>query len=259
MQPQRSDSAWHSNSSFWLRLIRQNISLLIYFSLAFAGMVAVYWYFNPAGGDADAIAAVVSGPQLSAPLVKNIPEKPVAQRLAQSPGPRRIGIIAGHKGFDSGAVCDDGLTEATINAAIAEKLAANLNAQGIWAEILDEFDPRLTGYSATALISIHADSCQYINDLATGFKISGSSFTDSTKLSICLENAYGAATQLPYHANTITQDMANYHAFREIGPGTPAVIIEIGFMYLDRNLLTTNSEPVITGLINGINCFLEQS
>ena len=258
MQPQRSDSTWQSDSSFWLRFIRQNIPLLVYLFLAFAGMLTVYWYFNPSGGDAEAIAAVVSGTQLSAPLVKNVPAKPVEQRLAQSTGPRRIGIIAGHKGFDSGAVCADGLTEAAVNAALAEKLVANLQARGIRAEILEEFDAKLTGYSATALISIHADSCQYVNDLATGFKISGSSFTDSSKLSICMENAYATATQLSYHVNTITADMANYHAFGEIGPGTPAIIIEVGFMYLDRDLLTTNTDPVVTGLINGVNCFLEQ-
>lgn len=258
MQPQRSDSAWQSNSSFWLRFIRHNVPLLIYLFLAFAGMLTVYWYFNPSGGDTEAIASVVSGTQLSAPLIKNVPAKPVEQRLAQSPGPRRIGIIAGHKGFDSGAVCDDGLTEAAVNAALAEKLVANLQANGIRAEILEEFDAKLAGYSATALISIHADSCQYVNDLATGFKISGSSFTDSSQLSICMENAYAAATQLSYHANTVTADMANYHAFREISPGTPAIIIEVGFMYLDRDLLTTHNDPVVTGLINGINCFLEQ-
>lgn len=258
MQPQRSDSTWQSNPSFWLRFVRQNIPLLIYLFLAFAGMLTVYWYFNPSGGDAEAIASVVSGTQLSAPLIKNVPAKPVEQRLAQSPGPRRIGIIAGHKGFDSGAVCADGLTEAAINAALAEKLVANLQSRGIRAEILDEFDAKLTGYSATALISIHADSCEYVNELATGFKISGSSFTDSSKLSICMENAYGAATQLTYHANTITADMSNYHVFREISPGTPAIIIEVGFMNKDRNLLTNDADRVVTGLINGVNCFLEQ-
>jgi N-acetylmuramoyl-L-alanine amidase len=259
MQSQRRGSNWQSNSSFWLRLVRQNVPLLIYLFLAMAGMFAVYWYFNPVGGDAEAIASVMSGTQYSAPLIKNVPEKPVAQRLAQSAGPRRIGIIAGHQGFDSGAVCDDGLTEADINADLANKLAANLSARGIRTEILDEFDARLAGYSGTAVISIHADSCQYINDLATGFKISGSSFTDSTQLSICLEQSYAAATNLPYHANTITADMANYHAFGEISPGTPAVIIEVGFMYLDRELLTTNTDPVVIGLINGVDCFLEQS
>ncbi|MEJ2747441.1 MAG: N-acetylmuramoyl-L-alanine amidase [Anaerolineae bacterium] len=259
MRSQRRDSPWQTDSPFWLRFVRQNIPLLVYLFLAFAGMTAVYWYFNPGGGDAEAIASAVSGTQLSAPLIKNVPQKPVDQRLAQSAGPRRIGIIAGHKGSDSGAVCADGLTEASINADLANKLAANLQARGIRTEILDEFDTRLAGYSATALISIHADSCQYINDLATGFKISGSTYTDSTRLSICMEEAYGTATGLTYRANTITADMANYHAFREIAPGTPAIIIEVGFMYLDRDLLTNNTDPVVTGLINGVTCFLEPS
>ena len=38
-------------------------------------------------------------------------------------------------------------------------------------DVLDEFDPRLNGYRALLLLSIHADSCDYINDEATGFKV----------------------------------------------------------------------------------------
>ena len=220
-------------------------------------MGATYWYFNPDGGDVEAMAAIVAGNTLSAPLFKEVPAKPVLQRLAQSPRPVHIGIIAGHKASDSGAVCDDGLTEVSVNANIAERLAANLQARGIRAEVLEEFDPRLADYSATALISIHADSCAYINEMASGFKISGSTFTDSSQLSICIEQEYRAATGLAYHASTITADMANYHAFGEIAPGTPAIIIEVGFMNRDRELLTTNTDPVIIGLINGISCFLE--
>ncbi|MDX1616030.1 MAG: N-acetylmuramoyl-L-alanine amidase, partial [Candidatus Promineifilaceae bacterium] len=181
------------------------------------------------------------------------------QRVAQSPRPTLIGIIAGHRGFDSGAACEDGLTEVQINDSVAERVAAELRETGYATETLDEFDARLDGYSATALVSIHADSCDFINDLATGYKISGSSFTDSSTLSICLEQTYGEATGLPYHPNSITAHMANYHAFRKISPGTPAVIIEIGFLNLDRESLTSGSESVVDGLTAGIVCFLEQS
>jgi N-acetylmuramoyl-L-alanine amidase len=169
-----------------------------------------------------------------------------------------VGIIAGHKDNDSGAVCDDGLTEASINATIANQVASNLQAQGIVTEILGEFDPLLHGYFATALISIHADSCTYFNDLATGFKIAGSSYTDSQALSICVEQAYSDSTQLPYHSNTITEHMTDYHAFREISPGTPAIIVETGFMNQDRNLLTTEVDRPATVITNGILCFLKQ-
>ncbi len=193
---------------------------------------------------------------LSAPFYKSAPPKPVSQRLAQSPGPIRIGIISGHKNSDSGAVCADGLTEAEVNLDIAEKVVANLRLRGIRSFILDEFDSRLNGFSGTAVISIHADSCIEINEFATGYKIAGSAFTDSSLLSSCMENSYAAATQLPYHANTITADMLDYHAFYEIAPGTPAVIVETGFMNLDRELLTDNSDIPANGITDGILCYL---
>jgi N-acetylmuramoyl-L-alanine amidase len=134
-----------------------------------------------------------------------------------------------------------------------------LRQEGIRADTMAEFDPRIQNYSGTALVSIHADSCDYVNDLATGFKISGSAFTDSSTLSTCIEQAYQAATHLPFHANTITADMTDYHAFREIAPGVPAIIIETGFMNLDRDLLTTQAELPAAGIANGILCFLQQS
>jgi N-acetylmuramoyl-L-alanine amidase len=51
--------------------------------------------------------------------------------------------------------------------------------------------------------------------------------------------------------------MTDYHAFRLIAPGTPAIILETGFMNLDRELLTTRHEVAVGGIVNGIACFLE--
>ena len=225
-------------------------------------MVGVYWYFSPEDAEADAatVSAALTNDEgaLTAPIHKVVPSQPVAQRLAQSPGPIRVGIISGHQGFDSGAVCPDGLTEVQVNAGIVDQVIANLQGMGIRVDELDEFDPRLNNYVATAVISVHADSCDYINELATGFKISGSSLTNSTPLSICMEDAYSNATQLSYHANTITPDMADYHAFRELAPGTQAIILETGFMYLDREMITTNSSVPAQGITDGILCFLNQ-
>jgi N-acetylmuramoyl-L-alanine amidase len=64
---------------------------------------------------------------------------------------------------------------------------------------------------------------------------------------------------MAYHAHTITPDMADYHAFREIAPGTQAIIIEVGFMNLDREMLTDNVELPISGLVDGVFCFLDTS
>ncbi len=241
---------------FLLRFLGRNLPLVLFLVLAVAGMMAIYWFFSPVESSAEAIAVADAVGGLSAPIYKTVPDKPVLQRLAQSPGPVRVGIIVGHRNSDSGAVCDDGLTEVEVNTNIAEQVYAQLLSQGIHTDLLDEFDPRLEDYYATALISIHADSCVYYNDLATGFKIAGSSFTDSSQLSICVEQAYQQETQMLYHENTITPHMTDYHAFREIAPGVPAIIIETGFMNLDREKLTTDSHIPAAGITDGILCFL---
>jgi hypothetical protein len=54
----------------------------------------------------------------------------------------------------------------------------------------------------------------------------------------------------------MTADMTDYHAFREIGVGTPAIIIETGFMYLDRELLTTGYEIPVKAITEGILCYV---
>jgi len=240
----------------WLQFFGRHILILTFLATAMVSMYAVHWYFSPSVGEAQAVAQASGG--LSAQIYKEVPSRPVRQRLDQSPGPIRIGIIAGHTGFDSGAVCDDGLTEVEVNTTIALLVIENLRARGYTVDLLEEFDPRLAGYSATALVSIHADSCQYYNEFATGYKIAASSYTDSSALEACLERVYRDVTELPYHANTITPHMTDYHAFRTIAPGTPAVIIEAGFMNKDRDILTVQADRPARGIANGILCYLEQ-
>lgn len=82
-----------------------------------------------------------------------------------------MGIVSGHKGYDPGAVCPDGLTEAEVNYAIALEVTNLLARQGVQGDVLDEFDDRLTDYQADALVSIHADSCTIPG--ASGFKVAG--------------------------------------------------------------------------------------
>ena len=258
MRSDYSDSIWESNRATWLQLLSNYFPILLFLGLALGGMLAVHWYFSPITADASSVAAAQASGNLSAPIYKDVPSRPVTQRLAQSPGPIRVGIIAGHSGHDSGAVCDDGLTEAEVNETIANKVIADLEAQGVRVDLLQEFDEQLQNYSATAVISIHADSCTYYNEQATGFKIAGSGRTDSSALSICIEDEYRKATELPYHANTITPHMTDYHAFRAIAPGTPAIIIEVGFLNLDRELLTTQADIPAGGITKGILCYLDQ-
>jgi N-acetylmuramoyl-L-alanine amidase len=187
----------------------------------------------------------------------------IAQVTAQAPvdnSANRIGIVAGHWKNDSGAVCPDGLTEQSVNLKIATLVQQKLTAEGYTVDLLAEFDERLTQYKAIALVSIHNDSCDYINDQATGFKVAAamhSAYPDkASRLTACLIDRYHARTGLAFHANSITNDMTNYHAFDEINTDTTAAIIETGFLNLDRKILTENTDLVAQGVVDGINCFI---
>jgi len=179
----------------------------------------------------------------------------------------RIGIVAGHSGpypttgyVDPGAVCDDGLTELEVNQNIANLVVRSLQAAGYNAELLQEWDPRLTGYRAVALVSIHADSCVFISNDATGFKVAAaldSAVPDKAgRLVDCLADRYAADTGLTFRANSITRDMTEYHSFYEIHSDTPAAIIETGFLYLDREFLTRHPEQAARGIAEGILCYI---
>ena len=171
----------------------------------------------------------------------------------------KVGIVAGHLGNDSGTVCDNGTTEQEVNLKIATIVQQRLIALGFETDLLKEFDPRLQGYRAALLVSIHNDSCKYINDQATGFKVAAAMSSHDTqlanRLAACLRDRYQHTTNLPWH-DSVTNDMSFYHAFNEIDPSTPAAIIETGFLKLDYDLLTNNTNQVATGVANGIICFI---
>jgi N-acetylmuramoyl-L-alanine amidase len=174
-----------------------------------------------------------------------------------------VGIVAGHWGNDSGAVCPDGTTEQQTNLAIAKRVTERLRARGVWVDLLQEFDGRLTGFQGDVLVSIHADSCDPIDadPPATGFKVARSQAstipTVTDKLVDCLRGEYEKSTGMRYHENSITRDMTSYHSFREIDPNTPAAIVETGFLYLDYDMIVKQPERPAEGIANGILCFLK--
>jgi N-acetylmuramoyl-L-alanine amidase len=178
-----------------------------------------------------------------------------------TPRPRpRIGIVSGHWGNDSGAVCPDGTTEANVNQEVATRVRESLVGQGYDVDLLKEFDSRLTDYRAMVLVSIHADSCEYINDQATGFKVAAAMSTiypeKAARLTTCLRTRYAAATGLPFHPGSVTSDMTSYHAFTEINSDTTAAIIETGFLNLDHEILTKHPDLIAQGITQGILCFV---
>ena len=183
----------------------------------------------------------------------------VAATATASPRPR-IGIVSGHYGNDSGSVCPDGLTEMEVNLKIATLVQQLLDKEGYTVDLLKEFDPRLSDYRALALVSIHNDSCDYVNDQATGFKVAGASSNfypeKAARLEACLTDRYQKITGMTFHANSVTRDMTQYHAFSEINKDTTAAIIETGFLNLDREMLTRQTDRVAEGVASGILCYV---
>jgi N-acetylmuramoyl-L-alanine amidase len=212
-------------------------------------------------------AATPSGliPSNISDLAQNAPLQPdTSQEQANQPplsSQPRIGIVAGHWGNDSGAVCQDGLTELEINLSVATLVKQQLNDLGYEVDLLKEFDPLLEDYYANALVSIHADSCEYVNDQATGFKVAAALRSRQTqndranRLTACLRARYQEATGLALH-NSVTNDMTLYHAFDEISADTIAAIIEVGFLNLDRQILTQSQDKIADGVVRGILCYL---
>ena len=186
---------------------------------------------------------------------------PVDTLVPTSEPPPKVGIVAGHYGSDSGAVCPDGLQEVEINLAIAEKVVALLRRRGYQVELLGELDEAIFGYQANAFVSLHADSCDVPG--ASGFKVARVTHSavpeEEDRLVECLWDEYEKWTGLARHEDSITPHMRQYHAFRKIAPDTPGAIIEMGFMLDDRNILLYEQEKVARGIASGVICFLEGS
>lgn len=172
----------------------------------------------------------------------------------------RIGIVSGHWKNDSGAVCPDGLTEEQVNLQIATLVQQKLVSEGFQVDLLAEFDEKLSLYQGILLISIHADTCEFINDEADGFKVAAaihSAYPEkANRLVVCMADRYANTTGLKYLANTTTNDMTYYHAFDEITTETTAAIIETGFLNLNRQILTENPDLVAQGIVDGLMCYI---
>jgi len=231
--------------------LSETLSIVWRVLLMAAFLATLYTAWSPSGLFSEAAVAAVpyqgeEGEQQSLAFVS-------------TPTPRsiRIGIIAGHWGNDSGAVCADGLKEVEVNLAVAALAQKMLVNEGIPVDLLKEKDARLNGYNGTLLLSIHADSCDYINDAASGFKVAGNDNADSSnRLVPCLNENFEKVTELKRHPSSITHDMTEYHAFDKISADTPAAIIEVGFLNLDRQILTQRPDLIAKGVVEGLKCFL---
>jgi N-acetylmuramoyl-L-alanine amidase len=177
------------------------------------------------------------------------------QSLIGSHGPR-IGLVAGHAGSDSGAVCPDGLREADVNQRVAQETRQRLEKAGYQVDLMSEFAAQLSGYAASAFVSIHSDSCVSLSGFKVARQPESQVPAQADQLVQCLYREYGLSTGLQPNPNTITRDMTEYHAFREISPDTPGAIIEVGFLGGDRSILTEHPDWVAEGIAQGILCYM---
>lgn len=171
----------------------------------------------------------------------------------------RIGILAGHYQNKPGNVCRDGRTEHDVNYSVAYQLQILFEAEGYMVDLFPEFDERLFGYEADALIAIYAGSCEVNPMPPSGFRV-GSSLTVENldavdMLSSCLATSYQTQTGLPFVFEVIGAEHPSYHIFRDISPNTPAVRFEIGALSTDANLIFKESGSVISGIAEGLECY----
>lgn len=172
-----------------------------------------------------------------------------------------IGLVAGHwedtsKGFE----CSDGVKESDVNLNIATMVQQRLVAEGFTVDLMKERDTKLMQYSGLLVLSIHSDNCKYIDDTATGFKVASSYYTstDSTKanrLTTCMSDRYQKETGLRF-INEVTDDMSTYHTFDEVNTNTPTIIMEAGYLNLDKDLLTKQPDKAAKAITDGILCYL---
>lgn len=175
----------------------------------------------------------------------------------------RIGILAGHWQNSTGEVCANGVIEVDINYNIASLIKLNLEEKNFQVNLFPEFDLNLLNYEADALVAVYSGSCLQSPLPPSGFKI-GTSLTaenpeEVNNLAVCLAENYQNFTHLPFTYEIINPDHSSYHIFRDIHPNTPAILIEIGALSTDQDLITNQSNSIVEGIAAGITCYVENA
>ncbi|HVG98741.1 MAG TPA: N-acetylmuramoyl-L-alanine amidase [Chloroflexota bacterium] len=221
-----------------------------------------------AAPDPDGAARGLDGGLLSALAPVRVP------RPAVPPGPRRIGLQAGHwrtsevpeelrRLQGSVGTAGGGVPEWQLNLDVANRVAAILRGHGYEVDVLPTTIP--TGYLADVFVALHADGSPDGN--ARGFKAAHGNRRGpyEGRLVQVMMDEYGRATGLPVDP-MVTRNMLGYYAFSwsrfqsTVAPHTPAAILEMGFLTnaTDRGLLLGRQDVVAGGVANGILRFLDE-
>ena len=128
-------------------VIWQTLSTVIFAGLITATLFSLWMPANfIPGGLEGQVADAVSADSL-------VEQTEIAEGILPANFPvNRIGIVVGHRGHDSGAVCANGLTELEINSNVATYVQQKLIKLGYEVDLLDEFDARLANYEAGLLL-----------------------------------------------------------------------------------------------------------
>jgi N-acetylmuramoyl-L-alanine amidase len=193
--------------------------------------------------------------------------------LYDPPGPRRVGLQAGHWLTDEvppelgrlqGGSAGGGKQEWEVNLDIAQRAAALLQGAGVQVDVLPATVP--PGYRANAFIALHADGDPA--GAANGFKVARPGFSSlpdvDDRLVDTLDQVYAADTELPRDDEHISLRMRYYYAFNSrrychaVAPGVPQAIIEMGYLTspIDRRLLIGDPDRLARGLADSIQAFL---
>ena len=175
----------------------------------------------------------------------------------------RIGILAGEWQYSTGEVCADGTIEVDINLNIANRVKLDLEDKKYQVDLFPEIDLDLINYDAKVLVAVYSGSCIQNPLPPSGFMV-GTSLTAANpdtvnRLAVCLAESYQESTQLPFSYEVINPDHPSYHIFRDIHVDTPAILIEIGKLSTDRDLIEKNTTSIVDGITGGIECFLESA
>lgn len=232
---------------------------------------------TPTPATAPTVAASVPPPtqpttEPTAPAQPTATPEPTAEPIPA--GPPRVGIQVGH--WKSSELPDElerlrtntgafaaGVSEVDVNLAVAQRVVALLEAQGLIVDLLPATIP--PSYRADAFVAIHADGST--SAATRGFKIATPWRTSpaSRHLLDSLIAEYASATALPQD-DAITFNMRGYYAFSSrrfqhaIDRLTPATIVEMGFLSnaADRSMLVNRPEIAATGIANGIVRYLNE-
>lgn len=192
------------------------------------------------------------------------------------PGPKRVGIQAGHwlsneaprelERLAGGGTSGGGFAEWQVTLDLARRTAAILEPYGVQVDVLPATVP--ASYRAHAFVSIHADGD--VSGALRGFKVARPGFSSVPDTDDVLVKdlyaQYEATTGLRRDDAHVSLRMLYYYAFNSrrychaVAPGVPSAIIETGFLTnaADRYILLNQPDMIAQGIARGVLSFLER-